>query len=71
MDLAKLTIKEAHEGLVRKDFSCVDLAKVYLENIKKLDKKINAYLTVTEDLAITQAKAVDAKIKRGEEIKIL
>jgi len=71
MDLTELTIKQAHEGLVQKKFSCKDLTLAYLENIKKLDGKINAYLTVTEYLALSQAEKVDEKIGRGEEIKML
>jgi len=68
MDLTELTIKQIHEGLVNKSFSCVDLTKAYLKNIKEKDKEINAYLTVTEDLALEQAKKVDDKIKQGQEI---
>ncbi len=68
MDLTELTIKQIHQGLVNKSFSCVDLTKAYLKNIKEKDKEINAYLTVTEDLALEQAKKVDDKIKQGQEI---
>ena len=35
MELTELTIKEAHEGLKNKEFTSVDLAKAYLEKIKK------------------------------------
>ena len=71
MDLAELTIKQAHEGLIKKDFSCVELAKSYLKNIRGKDEEIGAYLTVTEDLALSQAKKVDEKIGKGEKIGLL
>ncbi|MEA3272169.1 MAG: Asp-tRNA(Asn)/Glu-tRNA(Gln) amidotransferase subunit GatA [Patescibacteria group bacterium] len=69
--LNTLTIKEAHKGLVSKKFSSVDLTKACLDQIKSLDKKINAFITVTEDLALEQAKKVDKKIKSGGKLKPL
>lgn len=66
MDLTKLTIKQAHEGLKKGDFTSVDLTKAFLAKIKKEDKEINAFLSVTEDLALQQAAAADEKIKSGE-----
>jgi len=71
MELTELTIKQAHEGLKNKQFSSKELTLAYLENIKKTDKELNAFLTVTEDLAISQAEKVDEKIKKGEEINLL
>jgi len=34
MNLTELTIKQAHEGLKKGEFTSVDLTKAYLENIK-------------------------------------
>ena len=61
MNLNELTIKEAHEGLKEKKFSSVDLTKACLEQIKKTDEKIKAFITVTEEVALKQAEAVDKK----------
>ncbi len=71
MDLSELTITQAHKGLVKKEFSATELTKTFLDNIKKKDKKISAFLTVTEDLAFKQAKAVDALISQKKEIPVL
>lgn len=65
MDLTKLTIKEAHEKLVAKEISAVDLANAYLEKIKENNSDINAYLTVFDDV-IEQAKKAQEKIDAGE-----
>ncbi len=59
MSLNKLTIKEAHEGLKQKKFSSVELTKACLNKKKKTDKKIEAFITLTKDLALQQAKAAD------------
>jgi aspartyl-tRNA(Asn)/glutamyl-tRNA(Gln) amidotransferase subunit A len=63
MDLTELTIKQAHEGLKNGEFTSVDLTKAYLEKIKQSD--LNAFLSVTEDLALEMAEIADEKIKSG------
>ncbi|MDR1240431.1 MAG: Asp-tRNA(Asn)/Glu-tRNA(Gln) amidotransferase subunit GatA [Oscillospiraceae bacterium] len=59
-------ITSLHESLIKKEFSCVELAKKYLESIKK--SELNAYITVTEDIAIESAKRTDYKIKNSCDI---
>lgn len=62
-----MTIKELRKKLLKKETSCVEVTKNYLEKIKKEDGKINAFLTVTENLALSQAKESQKIIeKRGE-----
>ncbi|MBI5422261.1 Asp-tRNA(Asn)/Glu-tRNA(Gln) amidotransferase subunit GatA [Candidatus Peregrinibacteria bacterium] len=56
-----LTIAEAHRGLKEKKFSAVDLANAYLNRIGKIDEKLNSYVTVTNEVALQQAKEADAK----------
>jgi aspartyl-tRNA(Asn)/glutamyl-tRNA(Gln) amidotransferase subunit A len=67
----KLTIAKIHEGLLKKEFSTVELCQQYLERIVKGDKKIFAFLTVTQKEALAQAKKVDLMISRGKEIPFL
>ncbi len=71
MHLVGLTIKQAHEGLLKKDFSAVELARAYLSEIKAKDKELNAFLAVTEELALRQAESVDEKISSGGDIPFL
>lgn len=59
MKLNQLTIKEAGEGLRKKKFSAVELTKACLNRIKKVDKKINAFITVCEQQALNQAEEAD------------
>lgn len=65
-DLTNLTIKQAHQGLKEKQFSSVELTKAYLDRIQEKDKDIKAYLTITSELALNQAKIADEKIQKGE-----
>lgn len=62
MDLNQLTIKEAQEGLRSKKFSSVELTKACLEQIKKLEKKVNAFVTVCENEALESAKKADEQL---------
>lgn len=59
MKLNELTIKEAREGLVSKKFSSVELSKSCLDQVKKYNSKLNAFITVTEKDALGQAKKAD------------
>lgn len=64
-------IKKIHDMLVSGEVSCVDLTKKYLEAIENSNKELNAYITVTPEVALAQAEAVDKKIAAGEEIGML
>ncbi len=66
-----LNIAQAHKGLKQKDFSAVELCQDYLNRIEKLDSKVKAFLTITPELALDQAKKTDKKISKGEKISIL
>ena len=64
-DLTKLSIADARTALANKEFSAVELTDAYLSAIDGANDKINAYVSVTPDLAKEQAKASDAKIAGG------
>lgn len=68
MRLYELTIKEAHEGLVQKKFSASELTESVLNRINSVEKKIEAFITLTPELAVKQAKKVDELIIRGDKI---
>ena len=64
-DLTKLSIADARTALSNKEFSAVELTDAYLGAIEGANDKINAYVSVTPDLAKAQAKASDEKIAGG------
>jgi len=71
MELTNLTITQTHDKLTKKEFSAIELATAFLEKIDKEDKKISAFLTLTRDLALSQAKEIDDRILEGREISVL
>ncbi|HVJ48146.1 Asp-tRNA(Asn)/Glu-tRNA(Gln) amidotransferase subunit GatA [Desulfitobacterium sp.] len=68
MEITSQSIGELHELLAAKKISAVELTQSMLHRIEQLDPEVKAFLLVTEDLALSQASQVDAKIARGEEI---
>ncbi|MFN8381308.1 MAG: Asp-tRNA(Asn)/Glu-tRNA(Gln) amidotransferase subunit GatA [Anaerolineales bacterium] len=68
MQLTNLTIREAHELLTSKKVSSVELTQAMLDRIHDVDKKVQSYVTVTNDLALEQAKKADESIAKGENI---
>lgn len=65
------TIDKAHKGLINKEFSCLELATVYLDKAKKQNEDLNIYINITEEEALNQAREVDNKIAKGEKIGVL
>ncbi|MCC6931791.1 MAG: Asp-tRNA(Asn)/Glu-tRNA(Gln) amidotransferase subunit GatA [Deltaproteobacteria bacterium] len=61
-ELIKLSVLEMRDGLLTGNFSSVDLAKAHLEEIKATNSTYNSFLTVTEELALSQAAAADVKL---------
>ncbi len=62
VSLNNLTICQAHQGLKKKEFSVKELTQACLSEIKKKDKKINAFIRVLKDQALKQAQEIDKKI---------
>ena len=64
INLKELTIRKAHNAMTSGEYTAIDLAKAYLEEIKNKDKDIHAYLEVYSDV-IDQATKADEMIKSG------
>ncbi len=59
------TISEAADLLRRRATSPVELTQHYLERIARLNSRLNAFITVTEEAALEQARAAEADIAAG------
>lgn len=57
--------------LVNKEITAVALTEDVLKRIDEVEGDVKAYLTITRDEALAQAKAVDEKIAKGETISFL
>lgn len=65
MNLNELTIAKAREGLLNKNFSARELTDSCLERIEKRNPTINAFITVTAELAREEAQKADKMIADG------
>jgi aspartyl-tRNA(Asn)/glutamyl-tRNA(Gln) amidotransferase subunit A len=59
------SIAELAAGLRSKAFSSQELTQNYLDRIEKFDSQLNAFVTVTREQALDQAKAADAQLASG------
>ena len=65
MDICTLTIAQLADLYSKKEISPVEVAKAFLERIDALNPKLNAFITVTSDLAMEQAKAAEEMLRNG------
>src|SRR5229473_551864 len=69
MDATELCFTPATElgRLIRtREVSPVEIADAVLARIERVNPTINAYLTITADLARSEAKAAEGRAMRGE-----
>ncbi|MDP3901883.1 MAG: Asp-tRNA(Asn)/Glu-tRNA(Gln) amidotransferase subunit GatA [bacterium] len=69
--LHDLTIKKLHEGLLKKEYTALEVAQKFFEYIDSKDREINAYLSLAKDEAYRQAERVDLKIAGDEPVGML
>jgi aspartyl-tRNA(Asn)/glutamyl-tRNA(Gln) amidotransferase subunit A len=65
-DLTSLSIEEAGARIAARELSPVELTRAYLARIERLDARINAYITVTAEQALDQARALEAELAAGK-----
>jgi aspartyl-tRNA(Asn)/glutamyl-tRNA(Gln) amidotransferase subunit A len=64
-ELWRLTAHEAHELLRRREITCVELTESVLQRIEEVEPTIHAYITVTAELALEQAREADERYAAG------
>ena len=63
--IAFSSVREIGKRLRANEFSCVELSEFFLGRLKTVGPKLNAVVTVTEELAIQQARQADRELKAG------
>ncbi len=71
MALTDLTLTEALGKLRKGETTSVELTQAHLDRIAAQNPKLNAYLTVTGEQALEQAKQADARRAKGEDAPLL
>src|SRR5712664_3924735 len=70
-DLLQLGISDVLEQIRTRELSPVELVRVYLERIEKLNPALNVYLTVLAESALAAAKAAEQAVMNGETLGLL
>ncbi len=71
MDITARSASELHTLLENKTISATELVQAFLQRIAKVEGNVKAFVTLTEDLALSQAAKVDEQIARGERLSPL
>ena len=61
MTYTDMTVRQLADALEAGRLTSEEITKAYLENIKEKDGEVGAYITVTHDLAMKQAKSIDKR----------
>jgi Asp-tRNA(Asn)/Glu-tRNA(Gln) amidotransferase A subunit family amidase len=64
--LAFMSVSQLSELLRRRQVTSLELTQLYLERLKKYDPLLKCVVTLTEDLAVKQAKKADQEIAAGQ-----
>lgn len=65
------SITEISELIKGKKVSSVELTKAVLKRINSVEPKVKAFITLTPELALKQARAADKKIHKKKEISVI
>src|SRR5467141_3772597 len=61
-DLAFASVEEIGRLFRKRKLSPIELTKLMLARIERLNPKLNAYITVTAELALAQAKKAESEL---------
>lgn len=61
------TIQGLHAKLARGEVSSEEVTRSFLDRISQMNRELNAYVTITEEQALTQARQADQRFAKGEE----
>ena len=67
----QLTLAEITRALAAKEFSSTEITQHLLNRVKQLDPQLNSFITLTEEVALEQAKQADQRLANGEQSPLL
>ncbi|MFH1230282.1 MAG: Asp-tRNA(Asn)/Glu-tRNA(Gln) amidotransferase subunit GatA [Planctomycetota bacterium] len=71
MELHKLSALEIKELVTNKKVKATQVVDALFKHIESLEPQIKAYLTLTKDVALIQARAIDEKIAKSQKLGLL
>ena len=71
MNITELTVHELMEKLNKRELTSEEITKAYIDRINEKEKEVEAFVTLTTEEALKQAKEIDKKREKGEEVSSL
>ncbi|TAK33354.1 MAG: Asp-tRNA(Asn)/Glu-tRNA(Gln) amidotransferase subunit GatA [Chloroflexota bacterium] len=71
MELCNLTIHEANRLLIEHQISSVELTDAVLRRLEQVEPRVRAFVTLTQEQALEQAREIDRRRAVGEEMGVL
>jgi len=71
LELHNLTISEAQEAISKGETTPIELTNAIFQRIEAIEEKIKAYVTLTKDSALNQARQAEIKLKEGNKKEFL
>ncbi|WP_420629806.1 Asp-tRNA(Asn)/Glu-tRNA(Gln) amidotransferase subunit GatA [Candidatus Leptofilum sp.] len=71
MNVSDLTLTELRTALRQGEISSVAATEAMLDRIVAEDNELQSYLTITDEMALEQAKAADERLAKGEQTPLL
>lgn len=68
MKIENMTAYEIKNGIVNKEFTCEEVITSLFERINQVEPKVDAYLTLCREEALSCARKIDEKVKNGENL---
>ncbi|MCL2101538.1 MAG: Asp-tRNA(Asn)/Glu-tRNA(Gln) amidotransferase subunit GatA [Fibromonadales bacterium] len=67
----ELNALELSQAIREKKLTVVEVVSAYLDAVKKIDEKINAFLCINAEYALSKAREIQKKLDAGEELSKL
>ncbi|MBI4455235.1 MAG: Asp-tRNA(Asn)/Glu-tRNA(Gln) amidotransferase subunit GatA [Acidobacteria bacterium] len=71
MEYCRLSIAEIQDGVRQKQFSCREVVEDHLKRIEIAEPKLQAFVTVAAELALTRASSLDRDLAAGGPLRPL
>ena len=68
MEITKLTVHELVDLLKKKEITSSEIVQAYAEKIGQREEKVQAFVTTLTEEALEEAKKIDEKREKGEEV---
>lgn len=71
INVEDLSLEKAHQLLLSKEISCLELTRAFLKRAAVLNKSLNAFITISDEIALSRTKKVDKLLADNQPVSSL